>query len=185
MAAGVVSGIAALLMEARPSLSTTGAKAVLQLTSTFMPAVGLLGAGTGAINALSAVQFVDTAEISTARIAGEDVTATGILTASFSRSRFAGNREAISRQNSVSVSHILWGTSAGDHFLSGTSAGDHILSGTSAGDHILWGTSTGDHILWGMATGDHILWGTFTDDQTLGGTSTGDHFLGGTTDDDY
>ena len=48
MAAAVVSGAAALLLEERPSLQPLTTKAALQLTSTFMPEAGLVQAGPGA-----------------------------------------------------------------------------------------------------------------------------------------
>ena len=51
MAAGVVSGSVALLLEAKSSLTTSATKATLQLTSTFLPSAGLVGAGAGALNA--------------------------------------------------------------------------------------------------------------------------------------
>ena len=55
MAAGIVSGTVALLLQAKPSLTSRGTKAVLQLTSTFMPAAGLVGAGAGMVNVAAAV----------------------------------------------------------------------------------------------------------------------------------
>src|SRR5262249_2868032 len=47
MSAGVVSGAVALLLEQRPPLRPADAKAVLQLTSSFLPSAGLVGAGAG------------------------------------------------------------------------------------------------------------------------------------------
>ena len=58
MAAGVVSGAVALLLEERPTLSPADAKAALQLTSTYMASVGLVGAGAGSVNALAAAEAV-------------------------------------------------------------------------------------------------------------------------------
>jgi serine protease AprX len=195
MAAGVVSGSVALLLEAKASLTTAGTKAVLQLTSTFLPSAGLVGAGAGALNTLGAVQLVETARIPATQIAGEGVVSSGILTASV-RSRSAGTRhiEQLRRASlrrglsvnqllrAASGDQILWGMSVGDQILWGTSVGDQILWGTAVGDQILWGTSTGDQILWGTSVGDQILWGTGAGDQILWGTSTGDQILWGTAD---
>src|SRR4029079_466386 len=58
MAAGVVSGAVAVLLEERSNLRPAEAKAVLQLTSSFMPAPGLLGAGAGAVNVVAATQHL-------------------------------------------------------------------------------------------------------------------------------
>src|SRR5439155_17977877 len=53
MATGVVSGSVALLLEGR-DLKPKTTKAVLQMTSTFMPEAGLAGAGAGSLNVLAA-----------------------------------------------------------------------------------------------------------------------------------
>ena len=50
MAAGFVSGAAALVLDARGGLTPRETKVALQLTSTFMPSAGLVGAGAGMIN---------------------------------------------------------------------------------------------------------------------------------------
>src|SRR5262249_27823309 len=47
MAAAVVSGTAALLLQERPKLTPRELKLALKLTSTFMPAEGLIRAGVG------------------------------------------------------------------------------------------------------------------------------------------
>ena len=195
MAAGVVSGSVALLLEQKSALNPSRTKAILQLSSTFLPTVGLFGAGAGAINALGAVQLLDTARISATEIAGEVSLGSGLLTGSIQPA--SKNRSTRTPPSSRTVTvkqilwstggdQILWGTSAGDHILWGTAVGDQILWGTSTGDHILWGTSAvGDQILWGTWVGDQILWGTSTGDQILWGTSTGDQILWGTADGDF
>jgi serine protease AprX len=184
MAAGIVSGTAALLFEAKPSLTTQGTKAILQLTSTFLPSAGLVGAGAGMINAAGAVELLETNQRPETTIGGEDVVASGIYTVSTSARRIAALgqsfRNGKQKSRTVSAKQILWGTADGDQILWGTSDGDQILWGTSDGDQILWGTSTGDQILWGTSDGDQILWGTSTGDQILWGTSTGDQILWGT-----
>ena len=74
MAAGFVSGAAALVLDARGSLTPRQAKAALQVTSTFMPKAGLVGAGAGMINALAAVELAQTNQIpSSTTIGGEKV----------------------------------------------------------------------------------------------------------------
>jgi len=58
MAAGVVSGVVALLLEENPRLTPRDAKAVLQMTSSFMPGEGLIASGAGSLNALAAAELV-------------------------------------------------------------------------------------------------------------------------------
>jgi serine protease AprX len=189
MAAGVVSGTAALLLDGRPSLTPRSTKAVLQMTSTFLPSAGLIGAGAGLINARAAVELAKTNERPETRIAGEDVVASGIYSASTSAARvavaerrFPNARQArgVSATTTFRGNAIIWGTETGDSIMWGTAAGDSIMWGTVASNQILWGTAVGDQILWGTATGDQILWGTSTGDQILWGTATGDQILWGT-----
>src|SRR6185503_20699958 len=59
MAAAVVSGAAALLLEARPELTPAQVKAALQLTSSRVPGAGLIEAGAGSLNVASAVALVE------------------------------------------------------------------------------------------------------------------------------
>ena len=84
MAAGVVSGAVALLLEAKPSLTPRATKAVLQLTSTFLPSAGSGRRGRGHVNALAAVELVETNRSPETTIGGEDVSASGIYTVSTS-----------------------------------------------------------------------------------------------------
>ena len=58
MAAGVVSGAVAVLLEQNPTLTSRNAKTVLQLTSTFLHVEGLVAGGAGSLNALMAIELV-------------------------------------------------------------------------------------------------------------------------------
>src|SRR5207237_8495750 len=82
MAAGVVSGAVALLLQQRASLRPALAKAILELTSSFVASAGLIAGGSGAINALAASEFVAgglNGVVGSTRIAGELVWANGFL----------------------------------------------------------------------------------------------------------
>src|SRR5206468_1764991 len=79
MAAGVVSGAAALLLDARSSLKPSDIKAAFQVTSTFLPAAGLLGAGAGSVNVFGAAEFSQKGgSLGPTQIAGEVAAASGI-----------------------------------------------------------------------------------------------------------
>ena len=71
MASGVVSGAVALLLDQRPQLKPADAKAILQLTSSFMPSAGLLGAGAGSVDVAAAVAFAGDGSLEATSIAGE------------------------------------------------------------------------------------------------------------------
>ena len=55
MSAGVVSGAVALVLEANTKLTPAQVKMALQYSATFMPEVGLVGAGAGSLNAAAAI----------------------------------------------------------------------------------------------------------------------------------
>ena len=55
MATGVVSGAVALVLEANEGLTPAQVKMTLQSSATFMPEVGLVGAGAGSLNTAAAI----------------------------------------------------------------------------------------------------------------------------------
>src|SRR5205823_2422374 len=57
MSAAVVSGAAALVLEARPGLTPAQVKAALQLTSSRVQGAGLIEAGAGSVNVAAAVDL--------------------------------------------------------------------------------------------------------------------------------
>jgi serine protease AprX len=163
MAAGVVSGAVALVLDARPVLTPRETRTVLQVTSSYMASAGLLGAGAGNIDALTAVEMVLTNGVPTATIGGETVVVSGLSTSPKGFGQVAaltGQTRRVATQThpkSVSSDSILWGSRS---ILWGSNA-DSILWGSSS-DSILWGSgsilwgSSSDSILWGS---DSILWG--------------------------
>jgi serine protease AprX len=199
MAAGVVSGSVALLLEHRPHLKPADAKAILEVTSSFMPAAGVVGAGAGSLNLIAAIDFVSNPSGATrTEIGGESVLASGILITNRddqlssvgSLSRYFRNNRRIAQQTVRASSGdsivwgttgdcIVWGTATGDSIVWGAS-GDSIVWGTSAGDSIVWGAATGDSIVWGAGAGDSIVWRASGGDSIVWGTSTGDSIVWGT-----
>jgi serine protease AprX len=84
MAAAMVSGGAALLLDGGPSLSARQVKLALQVTTSFMPREGLLASGTGSVN-LHAARRVQglaqglTASLPGVTIGGRAVRPTGLV----------------------------------------------------------------------------------------------------------
>src|SRR5580700_1297240 len=81
MAAGVVSGVVAMLLEENPRLTPRDAKAVLQVTSSLMPREGLLASGAGSLNVIAAAELVASstqAGLPRTVIGGEIVQAGGV-----------------------------------------------------------------------------------------------------------
>jgi hypothetical protein len=203
MAAGVVTGTVALLLEDKPRLPLREAKFVLQLTSSLMLSEGLVATGAGSINALGArtylVRSPSAHTFSKTRIGPETISAGGIaffgritptdfLNAVSGDSFVGSTRGRLPAQNNSrgplvgleiprnADSGIPW--DGGDTIFWGTA--DTIFWGTvnaifaGNADTIFWGTS--DTIFWG--TSDTIFWG--TSDTIFWGTS--DPIFWGATD---
>jgi serine protease AprX len=159
MAAGFVSGAAALVLDARGGLTPRETRVALQLTSTFMPSAGLVGAGAGMINALAAVQLAESGEISASTtIAGEQVVASRTFSVRVSPSFVA----TIQGRPNPTVRNVLTGTSeraAWDR--SGESATIWGTWGSQTPvwvDTIVWGVDA-NTIVWGRTDADTIVWG--------------------------
>jgi len=204
MAAGVVSGAVALLADEHERLKPAEAKAILQATSTFVPNVGLLGAGAGSVKITAAVQFRGRANLlannSTAGclvfaslIGGSAVlNASGEISIKFTeRADYAVRTAPIvwgaATSPYASAATIVWGARgpSGSTIVWG-SGGDTIVWGSN-GDTIVWGTNLGDTIVWGTsfanalvssASGDTIVWGSSGDTIVWG--ANGDTIVWGT-----
>ncbi|MEX1127075.1 MAG: S8 family peptidase [Vicinamibacterales bacterium] len=178
MAAPVVSGTVALMLQANPSLTPNLVKAILQYTAELKPDVHPLRQGGGFLNTKGAVElsrFFATAAAGDRYPKGKG----------WSRKINWGNhrvsRGAISPSGNAWALNIVWGTAVDDE-------GDNIVWGTTCDTdecfNIVWGTAVddeGDNIVWGTVDdeGDNIVWGTTvtTDDE-------GDNIVWGTVDDE-
>src|SRR3954468_17695608 len=168
MAAPVVTGTVALMLQANPNLTPNLIKALLQYTAQEYPGYNALRQGAGFLNTLGAVRL-----------------------AKFYANPKAGAKMPIQR---VWSRRIDWGSHRLSGFIKPTANawansvvwgaaktlgmdGDNIVWGTMAdGDNIVWGTAMdGDNIVWGtMADGDNIVWGTAMDgDNIVWGTDCG------------
>ncbi len=194
MAAGMVSGGAALLLEGGV-LTARQVKLALQLSASFMPAEGLLAAGTGSVNLWSARRVNSTVQsltgvVPAATIAGRTVRPSGLA--------FSGRTSTIDSASAAVAPRVItpldllqaWlkgGVVPGRLAvlfgpLGGTAPGQQVLWGDQApfGQQVLWGDQTplGQQVLWGdHAAGQQVLWGDQTalgqqvlwGDQTSGG----------------
>ena len=169
MAAAVVSGAAAVLIEERPGMRPLATKAALQLTSTFLPASGLVQAGAGSLNVLAAAAFVRDGGLGDTTIAGEETSAGQILIAPADqmarilRSQDVRNarskrvRALRSSRRLARSATVIWGDSKtviwgdSDTVIWGDS--DTVIWGDS--DTVIWGDS--DTVIWGDS--DTVIWG--------------------------
>ena len=190
MAAAMISGGAALLLESAPTLTARHVKVALQVTASAMPHEGLVSAGTGSVNLYSArkvggstVSLLGVLPI--ANVSGTAVVSRGFaylnpgakLDQSIGQAglRVFGLYDVAryglpSRYSTTMPAQILWGD------MNMWTADQQILWGDQlfnpAGQQILWGDQiynpSGQQILWGdqiyNPNGQQILWG----DQTAG-----------------
>jgi serine protease AprX len=184
MAAPVVAGTVALMLQANPNLTPNLIKAILQYTAQDYPGYGPLRQGAGFLNTLGAVRL---ARFYAVGHPGDRQP----VQSTWSRQIIWGNHRLTGGVLSPTANawgpNVDWGvasTMAGDNVVWGTIAGDNVVSGTMAGDNVVWGTaSDGDNIVWGTASdGDNIVWGTASDgDNIVWGTSfNGDNVVWGT-----
>jgi serine protease AprX len=184
MAAPVVAGSVALMVQANPSLTPNAVKAILQYTSQVYADYDFLTQGAGFLNTQGAVRlsrFLATAQPGQA-YPSKSVWAKHII---WGNHRLRGGYIKLQGANAWG-SDVTWGnghTDGGDNIVWGnncdTSNCDNIVWGNEGGDNIVWGNhDDGDNIVWGNEGGDNIVWG-----NDCSGADC-DNIVWGNTDDD-
>jgi hypothetical protein len=199
MAAPVVSGTVALMLQANPNLTPNLIKAILQYTAQQYPGYDALHQGAGFLNTLGAVRLAKFYASGNShegeRMPTQKVWSRHIL---WGNHLLAGGY--INPKANAWANQIVWGTAKAvngfDNIVWGTLCldCDNIVWGTGdiTGDNIVWGTSLmlADNIVWGTSlVGDNIVWGTIAgDDNIVWGTDCGgadcDNIVWGTADSD-
>ena len=184
MAAAMVSGGAALLLQSTPSLTPRHVKVGLQTTAEFMPEAGLVAAGTGSVNLYSARQVLSGNDgllgiLSTLLVGGTPVTGSGFAylkpgarldQSASGMTRVFGLIDARrpgwgGRLSYTTPSQIIWGET------NMWTADQQIIWGEQvfnpASQQIIWGEQvynpSGQQIIWGEQvynpSGQQIIWG--------------------------
>jgi serine protease AprX len=202
MAAPVVSGAIAVMLQANPALTPNAIKAILQYTAQPYPGYDPLTEGAGFLNAVGAVrlarfyataqpgQIAPTQDLWSRQLIWGNHRLTGGFPDPADNAFALGTTWGAAQ--TAAGDNIVWGTAcadACDNIVWGTKGdGDNIVWGTKGdGDNIVWGTNgDGDNIVWGTACGggdcDNIVWGTWGDgDNIVWGTKgDGDNIVWGT-----
>ena len=187
MAAPVVTGTVALMMQANPRLTPNLVKAIIEYTAQDMR-YDPLTQGAGFLNTKGAV---DLARYLAHAAAGSRYPTNRL----WSKTVLWGNKKlkhgVIKPGGSAWSNSVVWGadtTAEGDNIVWGTQCStdecDNIVWGTDTtmdSDNIVWGTyaAEGDNIVWGTNSGesDNIVWGTacgrFECDNIVWGTTCG------------
>jgi serine protease AprX len=174
MAAPMVTGTAALMIQANPKLTPNLVKAIIEYTAQKYP-YDSLTEGAGFLNTRGAV---DLARFFVSPKAGQKYPSAK----PWSRTIIWGNQRltggVIKPAGSAWATGVTWGAAlrdSGENIVWGTICGfdcDNIVWGTSLldADNIVWGTMSRDfdNIVWGTALdGENIVWGTLAADSNV------------------
>jgi serine protease AprX len=203
MAAPVVSGVVAQMLQANPSLTPNAVKAILEYTAQTYGGYDALTQGAGFLNGVGAVRlarFFATARAgdvvpiqpiwSKHIIWGNHLLSNGFIEPAanaFDVTSTWGAARTTTGQN------IVWGDACGDagcdNIVWGSMAGDNIVWGDACADascdNIVWGSMGSDNIVWGDDCGgadcDNIVWGSLDplDNIVWGNMSAGDNIVWG------
>jgi serine protease AprX len=208
MAAPVVAGTVALMLEANPSLTPNAVKAILQYTAQARPGESTLAQGAGMVNARGAIRL---ARFFASPIGGIDEMGDTLEGewVEWARHIIWGNYRITGGVplpgNNAWANDLRWGaleTPLGTPVVWGARADDNIVWSTSKDDagnivwstaraddngNIVWSTAraSDDNIVWSTARGDdNIVWSTADDDNIVWSTTDDDNIVWSTTDDD-
>ncbi|MEW6323545.1 MAG: S8 family peptidase [Acidobacteriota bacterium] len=182
MAAPVVSGVVATMIQANPNLTPNLVKAILQFTAEVKSDYNYLTQGAGFLNALGAVRL--SRYFATAQRGQKYPNMRA-----WSRHIFWGNRRVtggvLTPGGTAWGQNIVWGadsTGTGDNIVWGEFCGtecDNIVWGSN----VVWGNSDDDNIVWGNFDDDNIVWGNSWDDNIVWGNGDVDNIVWGLSDD--
>ncbi|MBI2828915.1 MAG: S8 family peptidase, partial [Acidobacteria bacterium] len=151
MAAPVVAGTVALMLEANPDLTPNAIKAILQYTAEERDGESYLAQGAGLLNALGAVRM--------ATFFGAPRKGTPVP------------GDTIENEPIEWSQHIIWGNDRidGGIPLPGSNAWALGVTwgadATNTGQPIVWGVKADDNIVWSTRGDDNIVWSTRDDDN--------------------
>ena len=209
MAAGVASGVAALVLQAhnqngfhnKTLPSPNLVKAILQFSAIPLAGADYLTQGAGEINAAGAIALaraIDTAQPVGSWWLGSGVTPSTTIdgaTLPWSQKVIYGDKviggNVVYSNNIIWGTNIIWGsTHSGSWGANVFVLDDNIIWGSDIiwGTNIVWSTRVlgqrvgGTNIIWGtdIIWGTNIIWGTLDDDNIVWGTDVGDNIIWGT-----
>ena len=203
MAAPVVAGTVALMLQANPTLTPNLIKALLQYTAQSYPGYSPLRQGAGFLNTLGAVRLarfyksgkpgdrLPTPAVWSRQIIWGNHRLTGGVLSPTANAWGTNVVWGVAKTMGMTGDNVVWGTqSSGDNVVWGTWSGDNVVWGTWSGDNVVWGTSfDGDNVVWGTSfDGDNVVWGTACggadcDNAVWGVASDGDNVVWGTASD--
>jgi serine protease AprX len=190
MAAPVVSGTVALMLEANPNLTPNMVKAILQYTAQVYKGYDYLTQGAGFLNTLGAVRL--------SRFFATGHKGDGYPNMkAWSKHIFWGNRRVsggvLTPGGTAWALNIVWGethTPLGQNIVWGENCpqvdcddivwGNNSVWGAShAADNVVWGNTDGDNVVWGNTDGDNLVWGNSAVNNIVWGNGVIDNIVWG------
>jgi serine protease AprX len=182
MAAGVVSGGVALLLNAEPGMSPAQVKMVLQLGARFIHSGGLIAGGTGSVDFAQSLKIADNGLTSTLLSTVSKLLGASTGAAFFDRGTLIDrvyDRTGIRLLGLLDLGALLGGADSGEpgvlNLLGqqnplGSAAPNYLVWGSVAGYtssyYLVWGSSIqdpeGEYLVWGSSArddGDYLVWG--------------------------
>jgi serine protease AprX len=192
MAAPVVSGTIALMLEANPKLTPNAVKAILEYTAEDRPD-GALTEGAGLLNARGALRMARSFASRGRQTGPAGDTIEGEWTA-WSRHLLWGdalvaggvplpgsNAWNADLQWGATLTStgapVVWGAKTDDNIVWSVNSDDNIVWSVNADDNIVWSTASDDNIVWSVATDDNIVWSVSTDDNIVWSVNTDDNIV--------
>ena len=193
MAAPVVAGTVALMLEANPDLTPNAVKAILQYTAEAREGASYLAQGAGVLNALGAVRMANFFGAPTEGIP-LPVDLIEEEPIEWSRHIVWGNNRLdggipLPGSNAWALDvtwgaeatnagqPIIWGVQTDERIVRGARGGDNIVWSTRGGDNIVWSTRGGGNIVWSTRGGGNIVWSTRGSDNIVWSTRGGDNIV--------
>jgi hypothetical protein len=200
MAAPVVTGTVALMLEANPALTPNAVKAILEYTAEERPGEPYFAQGAGLLNTKGAIRlarFFGTPQ-QTFPEPGDTIENEWIAWSQdivWGNERVSGgvplpgaNAWALNVRWGVETTRsgrpIVWGAEADDSIIWGVNFDDSIIWGVNFDDSIIWGVNFDDSIIWGVNDNDSIIWGVNFDDSIIWGVNFDDSIIWGVNTDD-
>ena len=169
MATAVVSGGAALLLSAQPSLTPAQVKMAIQMGARFMPEAGLVASGTGSVN------FAQSLKIAQQALVTSLTTSVTNLLGPSSGAAFRDYGTLTSRIYDRSGINLLRLLDLGPLFQSADSSEAGVLNllglsnplASAAPNYVVWGNvadwSSSYYVVWGNTiqspSGEYVVWG--------------------------
>jgi hypothetical protein len=200
MAAPVVAGTVALMLEANPQLTPNAVKAILQYTAQNLSSSKRLSQGAGILNARGAVRLAKffASPTSGAGSMGDTIQGEWVPWARhiiWGNYRLTGGIplpgsnawDASVRWGTLktaSGARVVWGARYDDNIVWSTGSDDNIVWSTNGDDNIVWSTTGEDNIVWSTGSDDNIVWSTNGDDHIVWSTNGEDNIVWSTNGDD-